>query len=106
LGLSLDLSPSLIGSAIDSLNQDEKDKFQLAVKRVGEYRFLRNKLQSLEESTLTYAKIKRLFLAWKINGFTSSQHMLKAFANNMYLSGCDYAYLVDDSSLQGFIKSF
>jgi hypothetical protein len=24
----------------------------------------------------------------------------------MYLSGCDYAYLVDDSSLQGFIKSF
>jgi hypothetical protein len=95
-----------MGSAIDSLNQDEKDKLQLAINRVGDYQFLRNKLQSLEEGSLTYAKIKRLFLAWKINSFTSSQHMLKAFANNMYLSSCDYAYLVDNSSLQGFIKSF
>lgn len=102
----MDLSPSLVGSAIDSLNSDEKETFSLALKRVGEYSFLRNKLKNLEKSSLTYNKIKRLILKRDIGKYQSTQDLLTAFAEGLYLSSCDYSYTEDNSSLSGFIKSF
>lgn len=95
-----------MGAAVDSLNETDKRTFDLAVKRVAEYKFIRNKLQSLSESSLVYQKLKRLFLAADMNNLPSTQDLLTRFSEQVYLSSCNYSYSVDDSSLQNFIKSF
>jgi hypothetical protein len=95
-----------MGAAIDSLNPDDKDKFDAACKAVANYSYLRNKLNNLEKSSITYKKLKRIFLDGDMNPLPSTQDLLTHFSEKVYLSSCDYSYPVQYSDFKGFIESF
>lgn len=90
LNLGQDLSPSLMASAINSLDPKQSAHLQSVVKQIVDGRLTRGWFQGLEETEKTYRKYRRYFSFCTIRDFPSTQHVLSSLSDLLHQSASKF----------------